>query len=949
MTPEEEARQIIDAGLEKAGWAVQNRDEMNLAAGRGVAVREFRLAQGHGFADYLLFVDEKAVGALEAKPMGFTLKGVEVQSGKYSAGLPKTLTAPVVPLPFLYESTGVETQFTSRLDPQPRSRTVFSVHRPETLAEWLTWDPLEVWAREFGVAETAESFWTAATPSSFRGRVRAMPPLVTYGLWPNQVKAITNLEASFAKDRPRALLQMATGSGKTFTAINAIYRLIKFGGARRVVFLVDRTNLGEQAEDEFAKFITPDDRKRFTDLYDVQRLASNTVRDSAKVVITTIQRLYSMIRGEADLDPSVEQGSEFDTAGERLQRPVEVAYNKKVPPEFFDIVFVDECHRSIYSLWRQVLDYFDGFIVGLTATPAKHTFGFFNRNLVMEYGHEQAVAEGINVDFEVYRIRTRISAAGSIIEAGPDTVVGLRDRETREVRWEKPDEDITYGAEDLDRGVVSRDQIRTIVRTFKERLFTEIFPGRTEVPKTLVFAKSDSHADDIVGILREEFDRGNDFCQKITYRTTGRAAADLIQEFRISFNPRIAVTVDMIATGTDIKPVEIVVFMRTVKSRVYFEQMKGRGVRVIDKDDLRKVTPDANAKTHFVIVDCVGVCESEMADTRPLDRNPGASFADLLEHVAAGGTDGFLLSSLASRLARLDRRCGPEERTKIAAASDGAAITDINRALLDALNPDRQVEEARKEFGLAPEAEPTPVQIKKTAERLCKEAVRPLATNPTLRKLLKELKTQFEQVVDDVSRDEVLESGLSPEARKKAEDLVKSFEKFLEENKDEIDALRFFYNRPYRERLRFEDVKALAEAIKAPPRAWTPERLWKAYETLDKNRVRGAAPQRLLTDVVSLVRFALRQEEELVPFSDQVRERFERWRVEQEGAGKRFTAEQVHWLEMIRDHVAQSLEVDVEDFDLSPFAQEGGLAKAVQVFGKDFKPLLAGLNEALAA
>jgi len=949
-TPEEEARELIDAGLEKAGWVVQNREDMNLAAGRGVAVREFKLAQGHGFADYLLFVDDKAVGALEAKPKGFTLKGVEVQSGKYSDGLPKTLTAPVVPLPFLYESTGVETQFTSRLDPQPRSRTVFNIHRPETLAEWLTWEPLATWAQEYGVADPdGQPHWRVATPSSLRGRVRAMPPLNTSGLWPNQVKAITNLEASFAKDRPRALLQMATGSGKTFTAINAIYRLIKFGGARRVVFLVDRTNLGEQAEDEFAKFITPDDRKRFTDLYGVQRLTSNTVLDSAKVVITTIQRLYSMIRGEADLDPSLEQGSEFDTAGERLQRPVEVAYNQRLPPEFFDIIFVDECHRSIYSLWRQVLDYFDGFIVGLTATPAKHTFGFFNKNLVMEYGHEQAVAEGVNVDFEVYRIRTRISQAGSTIEAGPDTVVGLRDRETREVRWEKPDEDITYGAEDLDRGVVSRDQIRTIVRTFKERLFTEIFPGRTEVPKTLVFAKSDSHADDIVGVIREEFDRGNDFCQKITYRTTGRAAADLIQEFRISFNPRIAVTVDMIATGTDIKPVEIVVFMRTVKSRVYFEQMKGRGVRVIDKDDLRKVTPDARAKTHFVIVDCVGVCETELADTRPLDRNPSASFDSLLEHVAAGGTDGFLLSSLASRLARLDRRCGPEERVKIAAAGGGAAITDINRALLEALNPDRQMEEARKEFGVAPDAAPTPAEIKKTAERLCKEAVRPLATNPPLRRLLRELKTQFEQVVDDISRDEVLESGLSPEARKKAEDLVKSFEKFLEENKDEIDTLRFFYNRPYRERLRFEDVKALAEAIKAPPRAWTPERLWHAYETLDKSRVRGAAPQRLLTDVVSLVRFALHQEQELVPFADQVRERFARWRAAQETGGKRFTPEQIHWLEMIRDHVAQSLEVVVEDFDLSPFAQEGGLAKAVQVFGKEFKPLLAALNEALAA
>ena len=950
MTPEEEARELIDAGLERAGWVIQDRDEMNLAAGRGVAVREFRLAKGHGFADYLLFVDERAVGALEAKPKGFTLKGVEVQSNKYSEGLPKTLTAPVVPLPFLYESTGVETQFTNRLDPRPRSRAVFNSHRPETLAEWLTWDSIGAWAKAVGVGEPPSPFGgNADAPSSLRGRLHAMPPLPTTRLWPNQVKAITSLEASFAKDRPRALLQMATGSGKTFTAVNAIYRLIKFGGARRVVFLVDRTNLGEQAEDEFAKFITPDDQKRFTDLYEVQRLTSNTVRNSAKVVITTIQRLYSMLRGEAELDPAAEQGSEFDVAGERLQRPVDVAYNPRVPPEFFDVLFVDECHRSIYTLWRQVLEYFDGFIVGLTATPAKHTWGFFNKNLVMEYGHEQAVADRVNVDFDVYRIRTRITEGGATIEAGPDTVVGLRDRETREVRWEKPDEDITYGGEDLDRRVVAKDQIRTIVRTFKERLFTEIFPGRTEVPKTLVFAKSDSHADDIVGILREEFDRGNDFCQKITYRTTGADPADLIQAFRISYNPRVAVTVDMIATGTDIRPVEIVVFMRTVKSRVYFEQMKGRGVRVIDGDDLRKVTPDAKAKTHFVIVDCVGVCESEMADTRPLDRSPGVSFADLLEHVAAGGTDGFLLSSLASRLTRLDRRCGPEERRRLEEAAGGIGIPAITSAILEALNPDRRVQETRKEFGLPEDAAPTEEQLRKTGERLCKEAVRLLATRPPLRRLLRELKTQFEQVLDDMSRDEILEAGLSPEARQKAEDLVKSFERYLEENKDEIDALRFFYSRPYRERLRFDDIKALAGAIGAPPRAWTPERLWKAYETLDKSRVRGAAPQRLLTDIVSLVRFALHQEEALVPFADQVRERFEQWRADQERAGKRFTPQQARWLEMIRDHIAQSIEVSIEDFDLSPFAQEGGLAKAVQVFGKDLKPLLAAMNEALAA
>src|SRR5712691_282452 len=476
MKPEERARLDIDRQLAEAGWAVQDATAANLHAARGVAVREFPLATGHGKADYLLYVDRKAVGAVEAKKAGTTLTSVELQAAKYSEGLPTSLPATIRPLPFVYQATGVETRFTNLLDPDPRSRGVFHFHRPEVFAEWLS----------------AEALWLPAKhtldgrPASFRLRLRNLPAVAESGLWPAQLTAIRNLEKSLAEDRPRALIQMATGSGKTFTAISSIYRLIKYGGARRVLFLVDRGNLARQAEKEFQQYVTPDDGRKLTELYNVQRLTSNRIDPVAKVCICTIQRLYSMLKGE-ELDEGAEETSVGGLEG-LYKEPVPVAYNPGIPVETFDVIFVDECHRSIYTLWRQVLEYFDATLVGLTATPAKQTFGFFNRNLVMEYGHEQAVAEGVNVDFEVYRIRTRISEAGSTIEAGPDTVVGLRDRETREVRWEKPDEDITYGAEDLDRGVVSRDQIRTIVRTFKERLFTEIFPGRTEVPKTLVFA-----------------------------------------------------------------------------------------------------------------------------------------------------------------------------------------------------------------------------------------------------------------------------------------------------------------------------------------------------------------------------------------------------------------------------------------------------------------------------
>jgi type I restriction enzyme R subunit len=954
-TPEQQARVQIDAALEAAGWLVQDRADVNLAAGPGVAVREFKMASGHGFADYLLFVQGKAVGVLEAKPAGYALGSVELQADKYATGLPAGLNPPVNPLPFLYLSTGVETRFINGLDPDPKTRAISAnlphVHRPETLAEWISAETLDAWVKRLH-AEGA-GFYTAADdtrPSSLRARLQTLPPVEPGGLYPNQIEAVTHLEHSFKRDRPRALIQMATGSGKTIAAISAIYRLIKYGGARRVLFLVDRSNLGEQAEKEFQGYRVPDSNRKFTELYNVQRLASNTIMDSSRVVISTIQRVYSMLKGEPDLDPVLEEGSQFDTSGAALREPLPVVYNVAYPPEYFDVVVIDEVHRSIYTLWRQVVEYFDSFLVGLTATPSKQTLGFFNKNLVMEYDHERAVADGVNVDFEVYNIRTKITERGATVEAKPDTMLGYRDRQTRALRWETPDEDLTYDPNELDRRVVARDQIRTIVRTFRDRLPIDIFPGRKEVPKTLIFAKDDSHAEDIVEIVRDEFGRGNAFCQKITYKVTGANPRDLIQAFRNQYEPRIAVTVDMVATGTDIKPIEIVMFLRAVKSRVLFEQMKGRGVRIIDPNDLRAVSgADAVAKTHFVIVDCVGMTETQLADTQPLDRKRTVSLKALLEHVAMGGTDPELLSSLASRLARLSKQCGTEEHARVVEASGGPELPDLCRAIVDGLDPDRQLAEARRTFDVPGDQEPTETQVRQAAEALLKRATEPLATRPALRTLLQDLKREVEQVIDEVSQDELLEAGASEEAKEKAKALVADFERFIEEHKNEIDALQFFYAQPYSKRLSFQDIKALAEAIKAPPGAWTPEKLWRAYETLSRDKVRGASGKRLLTDIVSLVRFATHQEDELVPFGEHVRERFEQWMRQQKGHGRAFTPEQVRWLEMMRDHVATSLEMTVEDLDYAPFAEAGGRGKAAQVFGEDLREVLDELNGVLAA
>lgn len=910
---EQQARLKIDDLLTSAGWHVCDMGQQNLTAHRGIAIREFPLP-GHGFADYLLYVDGHAAGVIEAKKVGATLIGVETQSAKYLEGLPDTLPAWFRPLPFAYESTGVETRFTNGLDPDPRSKRVFSFHRPETLAEWLQAPPLNQ------VADSQGEY--NARPSTLLSRMQSMPPLIEEGLWGKQAQAVKNIEKSLRENRPRSLLQMATGSGKTYTAITQIYRLIKFGGAKRVLFLVDRGNLAEQTEKEFQQYLSPYNNYKFTEEFIVQRLQSNTIDTTARVCICTIQRLYSMLSNkELPEDADEESVSGLETL---FKEPPPIEYNSHIPIESFDVIITDECHRSIYNLWAQVLEYFDAYLIGLTATPSKQTFGFFNQNLVMEYGHEQAVADGVNVNYDVFRIRTAITEQGSKVEAGFE--VEKQDRETRERRWEKLDDDFEYDPNKLDRDVIAPDQIRKIIQTFKDNLPT-IYPGREHVPKTLIFAKDDNHAENIVEELRERFAKGNDFAQKITYKTTGDTPKNLIKAFRNSYNPRIAVTVDMIATGTDIKPVEIVFFMRAVKSRAFFEQMKGRGVRVIKPDDLKAVTPDAQSKDHFVIVDAVGVCEQDMTDSKPMEKKPTVSFEKLMQAVSLGNTEEEVLSSLAGRLARMEHRTQPEDDQRIIKQTDGFTLKDLSKNLVDALNPDLPTD-ARKQAIAA--------------------ATKPFH-DPQLRDLLDQVRRKNELTIDIISQDEVLEASFSADAKDRAKGLVDSFEQFIQDNKDEITALQILYNRPYKERLNFEHLKELSEIINAPPYLMNRSQLWQAYAALEESKVKGADGKRLLTDLVSLVRFAMHEENELVPFPERVGINFKAWLASQENAGQVFSEEQLWWLEKIRDHIASNLSIDTDDFEYAPFSSEGGLGKVHQLFGENLPVILDELNQGLAA
>ena len=904
----------IDRQLAAAGWVVQDYRRLNLGVGRGVAVREFVMRDGYA-ADYLLFVDRRAVGIIEAKKEGQPLTGVEWQTAKYAERLPEGISALVVSLPFLFESTGIETRFTNTLEPDAASRRIFAFPRPETLA----------------IGEDNETL---------RGAVRVMPALGDDGLWPAQAEAIRNLELSLAHSRPRALIQMATGSGKTFTAANIAYRLIKHGHARRVLFLVDRANLGRQTLREFQAFSTPDDGRKFTELYNVQHLTSNSIDGVSRVVISTIQRLYSILKNEPELAEELDEESAYDL---QPAKPVEVAYNPRVPIEMFDVIIVDECHRSIYGLWRQVLEYFDAFIIGLTATPGKQTIGFFDQNLVMEYSHERAVADKVNVDFDVFRISTEISEKGSKIEAG--LVTNFRDRQTRELRLEQIDDDIPYDAKDLDRKVVAKDQIRTVVRTFRENLPT-IFPDREHVPKTLIFAKDDSHADDIVQMVREEFGKGNEFAAKITYKSgsQGQNPAQLLQDFRNSYYPRIAVTVDMIATGTDVKPIECVFFMRMVRSRQFFEQMKGRGVRVIDPNDLKSVTPDAKVKDHFVLVDAIGVTEADLHDTTPMDREPTVGMDKLLHSIALGNRVRDVVSTLASRIARLNIRLSKPDRIELEEIL-GMPLVTLTKGIVDALDPDKQYEAAQRELETY---RPVPEAVDAVAKQLIEAAVRPVADSPAFRERLISMRRAYDQVIDETSGDVVTVSEFSSDAADRAKKTIESFRAYIEKHKDDISALQILYSRPYKQRLTFKEIKELANAIARTPQRWTPDALWAAYEALDKTKVRGSGP-RVVADLVEIVRYAIGQESELVAHPEKVAQRFGAWMAQQRQSGATFTSEQVHWLERIRDHLAASLAISPDDFQYAPFSAHGGLGKAFEVFGDRLSPLLDELNEVLAA
>ena len=941
---ESETRIEIDKKLTSAGWIVQDKKKLNLFESLGVAVREMDTDTDP--ADYMLFVEGKACGIIEAKREGTELGGVAEQSARYAVSHSKYIERWLPEdqaLPFLYEATNNEIRFRDERDPHPRSRFVFHFHQPETFKAWLEED------------------------QPLRARLQDLPELNIDKLRNCQIDAIHGIEHSLKQAKPRALLQMATGSGKTYAAVTQVYRLARFAKVKRVLFLVDRGNLGTNAKDEFEQFVIPNDGRKFTQHYNVNLLGRAGIPDATKVTISTIQRMYSQLTGQ-ELDDEADEHSGFEVEGSIINKKARpVCYNTAIPIEEFDVIIIDECHRSIYNLWRQVLEYFDAFLIGLTATPTKKTIGFFNQNLVSEYTHEDAVVDKVNVGYDIYRIKTEMSEKGNTLEAG--TLVDIRDRLTKKKRRELLDKEEKWLARQLDRSVLAPNQIRTIIQAYKDRCLTECFPERNWqdgkmlwIPKTLIFAKDDDHCDRIVDAVREIFAEGNAFCKKITYKIGKREAEEAIKAFRTDPQFRISVTVDMIATGTDIKPLECVMFMRDVKSQAYYEQMKGRGTRVISMDELHKVTPDAPGKSRFVLVDCVGVTETDKTETKSLETKPGVSTEILMKQVARGERHSDTLRVLGNRMIRLDLKLNDQQRKhinelikksvpeEIAARLDKDALapttlTAIAGNLIQATSEEKLIKTAQTATGK-----------KEVSESEIQQSFKPVADNlvyafhnPELRETLEQYRKDTDQLIDD-SPDEIdtEDTGYDSE---KAEGLIKNWQQFIRDHQNELDAIQLIYQQPYQKRhLSYDMINQLVEEIEQPPYHIAPAEVWKAYEQLKKAKVKGALPESKLPVLISLIRLATGVTDVLEPFTELVNNRFENWVKQQALANKKeFKPEQLAWLNKIKEQIAQNAEMTVDDFEYTPFNQDGGLLKAQELFGNDLQPIINELNGYLIA
>jgi type I restriction enzyme R subunit len=796
-----------------------------------VAVRE-SLLKGNLEADYLLFLNGKAIGVIEAKKENTELSEVvAAQAEKYAKKLLNWYPCWQNPLPLIYLSNGKELLFRDIRNTESEYQSIHQMHTPREMAK------------------------IAGIEDEFAG----LPCLSPKGLRNCQYEAVTQLENSFRQGEKRALMVLATGAGKTFTACMTSYRLLSYTPTKRILFLVDRNNLGKQAEGEFGTFRLTETGDPFNTIFVVERLKSPHIPPESNVVISTIQRIFAVLTGQ-----ELPDDEEFEDYMNILdnENSIELGNNIKLPPDFFDTIIVDECHRSIYGCWQKVLTYFDkAKIIGLTATPVPETLAFFNNNLVVNYNLEKSIADGINVDYRVYRIKTKASDEGGIIRKGENYEEKTRYTDTNiSVVAEA---EVAYGNRELDRSVINPAQIRLVLENFRDAVYTELFPEREPdlqfIPKTLIFAKNDNHASRIVEIVQEVFpDQSPDFVQKITY--SAGDSAKLIRNFRNDKSFRIAVTVNLVATGTDIKPLEILVFMRDVASAPLYTQMKGRGVRIIGDEQLRTVTPNAVSKDLFYLIDVVGITENEKFVPKPgedtLPANP--TLEQLLEKIAYGYLPDDYLRLLASRLSRINAKSEEKHRIEFANFT-GTTMHNLAMSIFNAFESEKNLPE------FTGSNEPN-------TER--KALVALLANNLEARKYLLVLNAGFIKILIP-GEDELIYTGFSKE---EAASTTQAFEEYVRAHKDEIEALRIIYNNQDKAitYLMLADLKQ--KLLSADPR-FKQAQLWNFYSIVNKSKVTQLEKneREILTNLIQLVRYAFGFIADLRSLPSLAAQRFELW------------------------------------------------------------------------
>lgn len=830
MTPEQIAREKIDRMMAEAGWAVVDRDHYSPEIS-AVAVEE-GIMEGNHEADYLLFINGKAFGVLEAKreEVDVTSSVVCEQAEFYTKSVPSWCPAWYEPLPLAYVSNGKELYFRDLRDPEGTYQPLKSIHTPKQITKLL------------GITDY----------------YAALPNLQKRGLRDCQYEAITELEKSFRAGQDRALMVLATGAGKTYTACLATYRMLNYTPMKRVLFLVDRNNLGKQAEGEFGTFRLTESGDPLNTIFSVNRLKSVNVKEGDQVVISTIQRLFSLLTGQP-----IEDNDDDEEATEDVNGTVTLPPNPNLSPDFFDMIIIDECHRSIYGNWRAVLEYFSSAkLVGLTATPVPETMAFFNNNRVVNYTLEQSIVDGVNVPERIYRIKTKAEEGGAIREGDKFHKITRYTGKVEDVRSKAVE---AYTAKELNRSIINPAQIKLVLETYRDAVFTEMFtdpqrePNMDYLPKTLIFALNDAHATNIVNIAKEVFGRTDDrFVQKITY-SAGDSNA-LIRSFRNDKDFRIAVTVTLVATGTDVKPLEVLLFMRDVESLPLYTQMKGRGVRTIGDEQLRNVTPNAFSKDCFYLVDAVGVTEHEKSIPSPNDDTPTQviTLKQLLERISHGEVNDDYLKLLAGRLSRIHNRAKEEERSefeRLAKASMADIASNIYQALesgnLPAYNNVNEPNNERK--GL----------------------VRPLAVHPDAREYLLILNAGFVKILDP-GEDNLIEKGFSQE---EAMSTTKAFEEYLEDHRDEIEALRIIYNNNG-ESLTYPMLKDLQTKLKMVNHKFNVSQLWNNYSILNPKAVQKFSTKDekdALTNIIQLVRYAMHITPELRSLPSMAAQRFELW------------------------------------------------------------------------